>query len=80
VTSASHVRPIASAWVAGFATGLENTSPRMQEMIFRRVWAFSARLARRRIGVHDGGHAYPLRARGAIVAMAAPDGERDQHE
>jgi hypothetical protein len=52
----------------------------MQEMIFRRVWAFSARLARRQIGVHDGGHAYPLRARGAIVAMAAPNGERDQHE
>ena len=36
---------IASAWVDGIAAGLEKNSPRMHDMIDRRVRAFSARLS-----------------------------------
>ena len=42
---AGQVWPIASAWVDGIAAGLKKASPRNDDMIDRRVWAFSARLS-----------------------------------
>ena len=51
---AGHIWPIASAWVDGIAAGLEKNSPRMHDMIDRRVRAFLQGLARSQTGVHGG--------------------------
>jgi hypothetical protein len=51
---AGQVWPIASAWVDWIAAGLEKNSPRMHDMIDRRVRAFRQRLARSQTGVHGG--------------------------
>ena len=45
---------IASAWVAWIAAGLEKNSPRMHDMIGRRVRAFLQGLARSQTGVQGG--------------------------
>jgi hypothetical protein len=51
---AGQVWQIASAWVDGIAAGLGKHSPRMHDMIDRRVRAFLHGLARSQTGVHGG--------------------------
>ena len=46
-----HVWQVALAWVDGIAAGLEKNSPRMHDMIDRRVSAFLHGLARSQAGV-----------------------------
>jgi hypothetical protein len=54
IGAGSRVWPIAAAWVDGIAVGLEKNSPRMHDMISRRVLAILQGLARSQAGVHGG--------------------------
>ena len=70
---AGHIWQIASAWVDGIAAGLKRNSPRMHDMIDRRVRAFLQGLARSRTGVQGGRPLLRSAKRGSLTDMLVAD-------